>query len=148
MNAIPLIIVRVPRVTMIGGILGRVANAPFKSPHKHPAAIPAKKEKWTGTFKNFARDAAVTPDNATVEPTERSIPPAITTKVSPNAHIPIMETCLSITMKLSNVKKARVIKEKKIIRATRKKYIPMLSIEKILLTPPFILNLSFPFEMV
>ena len=148
MNAMPLIIVRVPSVTIIGGIFTLVAKVPFRSPHTHPAAIPAKKEKGTGTFKNLANDAEITPDSATIEPTERSIPPAITTKVSPNALIPIMETCLSITMKLSNVRKARVIKEKKLIRATRKTYIPILSIEKTHLTPPLMLNLSFRFEVI
>jgi hypothetical protein len=148
MNARPRIIVRVPSVTIIGGIFALVAKVPFRSPHTHPAAIPAKKEKGTGTFKNLASDAAVTPDSATVDPTERSIPPAITTKVSPKAHIPIIETCLRITMKLSNVKKAPVIKEKNIIRATRKTYIPILSIEKNLFTPPLMLKLSFRFEVI
>jgi hypothetical protein len=48
---------------------------------------------------------------ATREPTERSIPAVIMTKVMPDAIMALMETCLATFMRLFNVKNLGVVND-------------------------------------
>ena len=48
---------------------------------------------------------AIMPEKPTTAPTERSIPPEITTKVMPSARIAFIATCLDMITKFPIVKK-------------------------------------------
>jgi len=120
MKAAPRMMVSVPRVTMMGGMRMRVVSRPFSTPQTPPASMPTRKARGTGTSRNLASTAEITPDRATVEPTDRSMPPAMTTRVSPKAQIPMIETWRRITMKFSKVRKALVSREKMTMSASRK----------------------------
>jgi hypothetical protein len=77
---------------MNGGTRSLVIIKPAKPPEINPMPIPAVMATkmpmgcWRENFSN--RLAVATPENATTDPTERSMPPVIITSVIPTASIP------------------------------------------------------------
>jgi hypothetical protein len=94
-DASPLAAVRVPKVIINGGTLSLVTNKPCVSPIREEISKTIIIEKAT-LKPPFIKRATSTPIRATREPTERSIPPVIITKVSPTARSPYIATCLAI----------------------------------------------------
>jgi len=99
-RAIPII----PKVIIKGAIFPRVIIKPFINPQNEPVPIPAIMANDTGQ-PPLIRIADTIPERAKTEPTERSIPAEIITKVCPIAIIAITETCIPIVSKLFKVKK-------------------------------------------
>ena len=73
---------------------------------------PATKAKWMPNIggKDVANPATRTVDNATVDPTDKSIPPARMTKAIPRDTNPIIEVCRKILVKFSVVRKLSLSK--------------------------------------
>ncbi len=63
-------------------------------------------------------NAAIIPLNPTTEPTDRSMPPEIMTKVIPIATTPTMDVCLTRLVRFSTVKKNSEPIESEITRKT------------------------------
>jgi hypothetical protein len=92
MKARPRPIVIRARVTIKGGTRSRVIINPEKPPETKPRQIPrtaASRTLSPGCPLIFSMTAAAaTPESATTDPTERSMPPVMITKVMPTARIP------------------------------------------------------------
>ncbi len=105
-RATPRMIVIVPRVTMNGGIFPYATLAPLK----HPTNAPITAERMIGTINGYspgcAKVAAITPVSATIDPTDRSIPPDTMTNIIPMARIPLMEACLRMFTRLAGLANA------------------------------------------
>ena len=65
---------------------------PFTNPHRTPAPRPAASASGTGN-PAWSALASTTPEKATIEPTERSIPAEMMTNVIPTATTALIETC-------------------------------------------------------
>ena len=119
MKAKPLAIVIIARVTTKGGIRKRVMKKPLKAPRNAPRSKPImmprgtpmlgeggeRMVKWAIVIPFFITPVQMTAAKATIEPTERSIPAVMMTKVIPTATIVLMEICLKTLRKLSIVRK-------------------------------------------
>ena len=85
-------------VTMNGGMPKRAMKmpdtAPVKIPTPTPAAIPATTAA-AGMAAALEEIAAITTASATIDPTDRSIPPLRMTKVMPTARITRWELLIS-----------------------------------------------------
>ena len=93
---------------MKGAILPIVMSKPFIAPKTAPNMQPINKatiESIPETIK-IATNAL---DKASVDPTDKSIPPVNITKVMPNAINPLIETCLNKLNKLEGSKKHYLI---------------------------------------
>ena len=89
---------------------------PLIAPQNPPIAIPSKRASGKTSFISrsesdragstfFTKMAMQTVTSATVEPTERSIPPAIMMIVMPRAAMPTITVCTAIVRQLSTVRK-------------------------------------------
>ena len=67
---------------MKGGSRRRAMKNPLTRPHAAPVSSPNSIASGTGTAALTA-SAATTPDNARIEPTDRSMPPVMITQVAP-----------------------------------------------------------------
>jgi len=102
-RANPLEMLIMPRVAIKGGNLPEVMSNPFVKPHRIPIARQTKIASGKGEF--FCRkEPKTTPENARIDPTDKSIPPVIITKVSPTAKMPLIVACTSIFDMLDNEK--------------------------------------------
>jgi len=115
------------RVTIKGVILNRVINNPATVPEHIPIDNPANnasgKEISKGML-SFNIDVAITPLNATIAPTDRSMPAVRMTNVIPAAIIAVMEVWSVTFSILSAVKKYGENKENKIISKNNAMVIP------------------------
>ena len=68
--------------------------------------------------------AADTPASAKSEPTERSMPPAMITKVIPSAMMPLYETCREMLSKFEAEKNTLLVREHTSINVASAKYGP------------------------
>ncbi|MNN61995.1 hypothetical protein D3C81_1772610 [compost metagenome] len=68
---------------------------PLIKPAIYPTAAPVSMAN-TGGMPALVSMTEITPDSASVDPTERSIPPVRITKVIPAARIAVMEDCFRI----------------------------------------------------
>jgi hypothetical protein len=71
-----------PSVAMNGGKPMRVTNKPLNAPQIAPTTTPPSMPIGTGT-PAFTSIAAATPDSASTDPTDKSIPPVMITHVAP-----------------------------------------------------------------
>ena len=94
-SAAPRATLIMPSVMMNGGRRPSAITSPLASPHAAPTASAAPTAAGAGQ-PAFNAAASTTPENATSDPTERSIPPDTMTNVMPTATIALMEVC-SIT---------------------------------------------------
>ena len=94
----------IPNVTMNGAILLLVIMRPLINPKTKPAKSPPKMGTITGKSGFEANKAATTPATATIDPTDKSIPPVIITNVTPNAKRAFIETCVMIIVQFETVK--------------------------------------------
>ena len=72
-----------PSVAMNGGKPMRVTNTPFNAPQIAPTTIPPSMPSGTGT-PALTSIAAATPESASTDPTDKSMPPVMITHVAPN----------------------------------------------------------------
>ena len=86
----------VPKVTMKGAILPRVIISPLKAPAQAPTTTPtrtpspnASASLWTIGSSAFMARITSAPVKARTEPTERSMPAEMMTKVIPRPIIPV-----------------------------------------------------------
>jgi len=92
------------RVTMMAGIRVLEMTSPLNSPNKMAIPRPMRTDNQTGV-PPFINPAANVPVTATMEPTERSIPPVRITKVIPEAMMAYSEICLTRLIRLLRVRK-------------------------------------------
>jgi len=89
-RAPPLAALIKPSVTINAGILPLSIKTPLIKPNKIPNSKLIKIEITRG-FPDEIRVASNIPQKATIEPTDKSIPPIIITNVIPRLTTPIME---------------------------------------------------------
>ena len=94
----------IPRVEIKGGSLPNVIKRPFTKPQPSPTANPLIMAIGMGSpvCKTLA---STTPEKAKIDPTERSIPAVMITKVIPTAMIALIAVCWAIFSKIEIVKK-------------------------------------------
>src|SRR6185295_9066125 len=95
-RAAPRAMLIMPRVAMNAGRRPFVMRRPFTSPLAPPTPSPARMAAGTGQPPCSAQ-ASTTPESASSEPTDRSIPPERITNVIPRAMTALMLVC-SITL--------------------------------------------------
>ena len=108
----------VPNVATNGGKRNRVIISPLNQPIARPVTTPATIAPNTVncsiTFHDeivmpfFSRPAAIAPESASTEPTDRSMPPEITIIVMPIERHRLMEICRNTFRPLSTVRKESV----------------------------------------
>jgi hypothetical protein len=94
----------IPRVVINGGMRPRVVIRPLTSPHPSPTRSPpatATRPEWPAT----RRSATTRPLKARIEPTDRSIPPEMITKVRPMPRMALIADCCMTLRRLSVVRK-------------------------------------------
>lgn len=101
----PLAILIVASVAINGGVLillviKKLLNSPIKPPRSIPAVI-----ETIMLMPCFNKMATNTEDSASVDPTDKSIPPEIITQVIPTATIAMIDTCLNTFKIFEAVKK-------------------------------------------
>ena len=95
------------RVTMNGGSLASVMMSPFRSPKAVPTSRQARTASGRGTVGEPSgctmrcRRIRTAPEVASTGPEERSIPPAMMTKVMPSAMAPTIEVLRRMLRRLS-----------------------------------------------
>ena len=120
-------------VTINAGISAFEIRNPFMNPRITPISRHNANASANGTFR-LSSNAADVPDNAMIEPIERSIPAIISANVIPKALIAIIDTCKIIFSILLNSLKLGDKKENTAIRAINPINIP-----------PYILNIFLKF---
>ena len=93
-----------PSVTMNGGIAPRVIRKPLTKPAAVPAARQARMPIGQGRGKSTSSTHPHTPDRASTEPSERSMPAEEMTKVAPIASTPMTEVASRMLRKLETDK--------------------------------------------
>ena len=90
---------------MNGGRPARATVSPVRNPHPPPTAIPTASAmmRVTGPSCPPIASAASTPQTASTEPTDRSMPAVMMTKVMPTARMQLMATWLATLTRLSGV---------------------------------------------
>ena len=111
----PRAMVITPSVATKGGTLNLVTNIPLKppstapvsnAPRQHPQNVNPMYVSITGSPKPVSDiPAAIAPERASTEPTERSIPPVSMTSVMPTDMHRFMEVCRRTLNRLSEVRK-------------------------------------------
>ena len=92
----------VPSVTMNGTTWSRVISRPLSAPHSAPAATPPSGARSRRRRRPARSSSAVTTVlSATMEPTDRSIPPATITIVMPSAATQTMAVCRAISSRFA-----------------------------------------------
>ena len=106
-SADPSAMPRVPRVTISGGTLALVIRTPLTTPQAVPATRPATSPTPIAPHPPPPTAsitlAAMTPENTSTDPTERSIPAVMITKVMPTAMISSPEASAAMLRKLNTV---------------------------------------------
>jgi hypothetical protein len=74
--------------------LGTAVKKPFMAPATYPTAAPAN-IATTGGIPAFESNTEMTPVNAKVEPTDKSMPPVNITRVIPAARMAVIELCFN-----------------------------------------------------
>src|SRR5262245_59612829 len=105
-NTTPRTSTMVPRVVMKGLTLSQAMVTPLTRPTSAPAAIPAATPAAIPA--SSITMLATQPDSAAVEPTERSKPPPMITKVMPRAITAMIEDCTRMLVRLSGERKRSV----------------------------------------
>src|SRR4051812_40197842 len=105
-NTMPRTSTMVPSVVMNGLTLRNAITRPFASPTAAPAAIPATTPAAIPA--SSITMAAMHPDSAAVEPTERSKPPPTMTKVMPMAMTAMIEDCTRMLVRFNGERKRSV----------------------------------------
>ena len=87
----------------------------MRDPLNRPTSAPTSRAMRMGTRKGYSPPAPsaagwanmqeTTPDRATMDPTDRSMPSEMMTKAMPMARMPLTEVCFRILMKLREVEK-------------------------------------------
>ena len=88
----------IPKVTIKSGNLSLAIKRPLTRPQAAPTNIPATIPSNRFPFSKLAAIMLLRP---TTDPTERSIPRVITTKVIPTAIMVLIEDCSRISSKLA-----------------------------------------------
>src|SRR3984957_10295824 len=87
-SAKPRAIPSIPSVTMNGGIAALVTRKPFSAPVSDPVARQPRTPIHQGSSTLEASIAPTTPESASIDPTERSMPADEMTNVMPIANVP------------------------------------------------------------
>ena len=95
---------KVPNVTMNGGIFRLVIMKPLANPQTKPASTPAAMPSSTDPLPTIVI-VPMTPANARIEPTDKSMPPATMTRVMPRAIMLITAVCRTTLDRLVAVRK-------------------------------------------
>ena len=82
----------IPRVTINGGNPPQLMRAPLTMPQPAPTASARRSATGSG-WPACSAVPSTTPESATIDPTERSIPPERMTNVIPTATIALMLVC-------------------------------------------------------
>src|ERR1700677_3581297 len=90
-SAKPRAIPSIPSVTMNGGIAALVTRKPLSAPVSAPIARQPRTPTHQGRSKLEVRIAPATPESASIDPTERSMPADEITNVIPIAKTPNTE---------------------------------------------------------
>src|SRR5215216_4069272 len=97
----------VPRVTISGGTLALVTSTPLRTPQAVPATSPAASPGRIAPQPSPPTAsitlAAITPEKTSTDPTDRSIPAVMITKVMPTAMISSPEASAAMLRKLNTV---------------------------------------------
>jgi hypothetical protein len=97
----------VPRVTISGGTLALVMSTPLRTPQAVPATSPAASPATIAPQPSPPTAsitlAAITPEKTSTDPTDRSIPAVMITKVMPTAMISSPEASAAMLRKLNTV---------------------------------------------
>ena len=104
MSADPRATLIMPSVAMNGGRRPIVISAPFPRPQARPTTRPTAAAAAIGSPASCAVPSA-TPASATIEPTDRSMPPVRITNVIPTATIPMNALCSTTLTRLETVAK-------------------------------------------
>ncbi len=116
-SATPRAISIMPSVATKGGIRSRVMTRPLNAPQAAPARTPAHIAGTTGR-PALTAIADTTPDSASTEPTDRSIPPVMMTMVSPIPSSPMTDVCNSTVSPLLTDRNAGLAIAKPMISRT------------------------------
>src|SRR5699024_8728326 len=90
------------------GILPKAVAIPQMAPANRPVSRPAISVSQPGILTSVKKDAETIAPSAATEPTERSMPAVMMTKVMPNAKIATVAAWMPILRKLLTVKKCGV----------------------------------------
>ena len=104
-NATPFNMDAIAKVAINEVIFNRVNAKPLMQPISKPIKTVMMMDKTIGTLSSIISFAHNTPENASIEPMDKSILPVIIKKVQPTAAIPINETCLLTVIILLSLKK-------------------------------------------
>jgi hypothetical protein len=108
----PLFTSIIPSVAMKGGIFNLAIRVPEITPLKAPMAIAATRPNHNGSCQSLKTTPAVTAVNVIRQPTERSMPPVMMTKVLAIARTPLTAVDCRMPMILSTCMKAGEAKAK------------------------------------
>ena len=97
----------VPSVTMNGGRPPQLISAPLARPQAVPAASASVNATGSGC-PPWSAVPRTTPASATIDPTERSMPPDRITNVIPTATIALMLVCSTTLTRFETVRKCGV----------------------------------------
>ena len=103
-SAAPRATLIMPKVEIKGGSRPRVIRTPLSRPQRNPLPRPALTASGSGT-PACNRLAITTPERARTEPTERSIPAVMMTKVIPAAMMAMTEDCSTMLRRFERVRK-------------------------------------------
>ena len=123
-SAKPLAMFIIASVTMNAGILTFVMKNPSIRPITVPIRTPARSAGTRPQPDLAIKAIDITPESATTDPTDRSMPPSRITYVMPNAIIPFVDICCRTFMIFLLVKNADVAKDKTTHNATKATRIP------------------------
>ena len=108
-----------PRVTMNEGIDQATQTAPLRNPQAAPTARQSATDGQSGQPQPAMAIPSTAPESASTEPTERSIPPAMTTSVMPAATTIRSGTWLTTLWSVRQVQKFRLNSPNRTIKADR-----------------------------
>src|SRR5664280_2374272 len=98
-SAAPRNMIMEAKVAMNGGMSPLATLNPLNAPIAAPTRTGARIATARACSPGWARLAAITPVKATMEPTDRSMPPDRITNIMPVARMPLMEACLMIPIR-------------------------------------------------
>jgi hypothetical protein len=94
-----------PSVTMKAGMPALAFSTPLMRPQKAPTARQVTIATGQGSPKEFTLSAPTTPDSASTEPSDRSMPAAAITKVAPKPRMPITAVASRMLRKFETLRK-------------------------------------------
>jgi hypothetical protein len=98
-------------VAINGGSSKYVIRNPLSIPIRVETRKPTRMANHTGIWKFFMRIPKIKPVRATLEPTDKSMPPSRIMKVIPIAMVKLMETCCKMFSKLTGFRKFLLVME-------------------------------------